>query len=289
MAFKLFSKLFGKWFDNNDNKNALAVSPELYDAPFEKIMASVDPLYLEDSVAFNFSEIIKHRSVDEFRFFRLYKSWMDLVGQNLEDILYSFSSFNEFKTFLSHFPEHAEAIYEFLLDKYLHEIQDENTKEQSEFVNEVSIVDDLLIPMSDLERYQAYHFSFVRKRSVEILDCSKDYAELWCILQTFEAYFDMPREYFEEYVKDDIETFIQDTEAEGISSGKWLYYDVEDMEMFSEFFMDEEAYYIFMDNLKELLNDCGFALYSTLIKIIGPVKELTDLYGECAEFKENDE
>ena len=273
MALNVFSK---RKEAARVKKNCLSIPENLYTEPFDQIIASMDPFYLEDAVVYDFEKILPHRLAEDYRFFKLYPSWLDLIKRHLDDILSQFADMDDFKTFLIFFPEHSQEVYEYLLEQYL---------VNPNFIDGICMVDDILIPMADLERYQNYHFFIVREWAIDILDVTSTYGEIWDILQVLEQYFDMPREYFETYLQQEFKKTVNSFDEQNSSD---VFYGIEDIETLKDFFKDEEAYCTFMDYLPTLIAHCGISLYAMMVKLLGPVKEVLDLHDYCAEFLPNE-
>ena len=262
--------LFKKNSEPKAQKNCLAIPENMYAAPFEDIIACMDPQYLKDAVIFDFAKLLPYRSLRDYRFFRMYPEWENLFSEHLEEILCEFTHVGDFHVIVKLFPEHATEIYEFLLEQYL-------LTSDTWISENISVIDDILIPMADLERYQYGKFDIVRNRCLEILDATNSYAELWEILQIFDQYFDMPRDYFNEYLQNEFKEFVDSYMENGMD------YPVDDYEALAEFFMDCEAYQFFMDNLPELMEECGIMLYAILIQLLGSNKEVIQLHDCCKE------
>ena len=123
MAF--WSKKRDGYLSNKDKgfgkKGYLAVPEEMFNAPFADIMACMDPMYLEDSVATEFDNIFFGRNIEDYKYLRIYPSWMKLLAENLETIMISFvHDLKSYKKLIELFPEFSAQIYEFLLDEYIH-------------------------------------------------------------------------------------------------------------------------------------------------------------------------
>lgn len=274
MAFALFKK-------SNQNQKCLDIPENMINAPFDQIIACMDHKYLEDAVSSHFEDILPYLCSEEYAYLRLYPSWMKLLSEHLEELMESFDTTQDFRELITAFPEFAPSIYEFLFQEFL---ADSNAFS-------LSIADDVLIPMADLEKYQGAHFPIVRKYALEIMKRiqSESYANFWDILQIFEQYFDMPREEFKEFLHNDIFNDILDAYENILAIGEddgdddvFFYYD-EDIQDLKGIFMDSETYVFFMDKLPHFLKINGIEFYAMLIKILGPLPEIVSLHDACAE------
>ena len=275
--------LFGKGQKENGKKGYLAVPENMYDAPFADIIACMDPRQLEDAVAYAFDDIVvRHREADDFRYLRQFPSWVSLFGEKLEEIMYQhLEHLSDFKKILEYFPEFTTDVYEFLIETYIHK----ETACFDSLPDEINIIDDILIPISDLEKYQNYHFNVIRDRAIEMMDAAETYTEMWDILWAYETYFDMPREQFNEFIQEIFQDFVNSyDEYDSVISKIPVIYTCEDYAMLSDFFRDAEGYWYFMDHLPILITSSGLDMYTMMIKILGPVKEVLALHDYCAEF-----
>lgn len=285
MAFGWFKKQDG-YLEHKDKgagkKGYLDVPAFMYGAPFSDIIACMDPMYLEDSVAANFENIFFDHNVEDYKYLRLYPSWMKLLAENLETIMISYlHNLKEYKKLIELFPEFSAQIYEFLLDEYIHK----DDFDDKDVGKEIDIIDDVLIPMSDLERYQGYYFPIIRQIGVEILDACDTYAEMWDILWALENYFDIPRKQYKEIINSHFEDFVYSYSRHNSAINcEPAIYNLDDFGILNEFIRDQKAYWYFMDCLPRLIIDSGLDLYTILIKLLGPVKEVVDLHDYCAEF-----
>lgn len=265
---------------NSGKKGYLAVPEDMINAPFADIIACMDPRHLEDAVAYDFDKIMLHRSADDFRYLRQFPRWISLFGEKLDDIMFGLEQVKDFKKIITYFPEYIQDVYEFLIDSYIN--KDDYLDDVGD---EIDIINDILIPMSDLEKYQNYHFSVIRKRSLEILDAADTYAEMWDILWAYETYFDMPRNHFEEYIQESFMDFVKGyNEYDLAVKNTPVIFHSEDYEILSDFMKDAEAYWYLMDSLPWLISQSGLDMYIMMIKTLGPVKEILDLHDYCVEF-----
>lgn len=272
--------------DYDGKKGYLAVPEEMFKAPFADIMACMDPMYLEDAVCADFDNIFKNRSVDDFRYIRLYPRWMNLLAEKLDDVfIYCFTKLSDFKKFIKLFPEFTYEVYEFMINEYIYG----SDYDTDGIKDELNIVDDVIIPISDLERYQGYHFSSIREKGVAILDTCDSYSEMWDIIWAFETYLEVPREYYHDYLTFYFYEFVDsfDEHYYAINNTPAIY-GSEDFETLKGFIKDAEAYWYLMDKAPKLVMENGLDFYTMLIKVIGPVKEIIDLHDFCAEFISSD-
>lgn len=269
--------LFKKNDSNYGKKGFLAIPETMYDAPFANIIACMDPDYLEDAVLYDFDKIIPHRKADEYRYFRMYPSWISLFGEKLHEIMCNhIEHFCDFKKIIEYFPEYVVDVYEFLIESYI--MLDNITQE-------MDIIEDVLIPIADLERYQNHYFPVIRKRALELLEASESYTVMWDMLQVFEQYYDMPRKIFNDYLEQSfVDLIINFNEKDWVRHNCAVIYGEEDYHILSEAFKDRETYEFFMNNLPRLIIDNGLDLYTMLIKILGPNKEVLALHDYCAQF-----
>ena len=271
--------MFG--FGKSKVKGHLDVPEELYDAPFPEIIASVNPQYLEDAVIYCFNDILPHRKPEEYHFFRMYDSWAKMFVNRIEDILLSVDSIDGFKQIATHFPEVVSDVYEFILNEWIYKYDSQS----AQIINGLSITDDVLIPMSDYERYQYTRFPIVREKALDILGEAKNMKELWDILQVFDQYFDMSRASFEIFLRDDVFIpFIDSFNYNDYVIEDDFCFDGDDIAALKEFFEDQEAYNEFMNDLPDLIKGSGLELYTLLIKVLGPNKEVIRLHDSCREF-----
>ena len=267
--------------DYDAKKGHLAIPEEMFQAPFADIMACMDPMYLEDAVCSEFDNIFKNRKIDDFKYLRLYPSWMSLLAKKLDDIfIYCFKKMSDFKKFIKFFPEFTYEVYEFLINEYIYGSDYDDGIE-----DKIDIVNDVIIPISDLERYQSYHFSSIREKDLYILDTCDSYSEMWDIIWAFETYLGIPREHYHDYLVFCFDEFVDSFDEHHYAMNSFpAIYDSDDFEVLKEFIRDAEAYWYLMDKAPKLIMENGLDLYTMLIKVIGPIKEIIDLHDFCSEF-----
>lgn len=268
-------------------KGYLAIPEEMFDAPFEDIIACMDPSYLVDAVCLEFDNIFCNRKFEDYRYLRLYPRWMNLLAGELDTVLYHYvEKLEDCKKLIQYFPEFASHIYEFLIDEY---ICNQSIPGDCSVGDEIDIVNDVIIPISDLERYQCYHFSSIRKRELEILDICDSYSEMWDIIWAFETYLDIPREHFQEYLVSCFQGFIEGYDEHYYAEKNTpAIYGSEDFEALKHFIRDAEAYWYLMDRAPNLIMENGLDFYTMLVKVLGPAKEVLDLHDYCSEFVSKD-
>lgn len=268
-------------------KNCLDIPEDMYDAPFSAIIACMDPKYLENAIASNFDKILPHRTSNELRYFKIYPDLYKLFLEKFDDVKYFFAdngSYADFKTIIEIFPELAPEIYEFLLQEFL-----DKDIISSSIVNSLNIADDILIPMSDIERYQDqvyhHHFDIVRENIIEILYMVDYYDELWDVIQVFEQYFDIPRKYFDDFVNEQIKEEIDSTFK--VHNFMPTYdnelCDYEESDMLYDIFMDSQAYNLIMNELPSIMAKSGLGMYQVFANVLGRNKELEKAHDFCPE------
>ncbi|MBQ9314125.1 MAG: hypothetical protein IJ220_03865 [Clostridia bacterium] len=281
---------FKKNAENTLAKNHLDIPENKYDAPFDVIIASMDPEFLEDAVASHFDDLLPYRTANELRYFRLYSSWHKLFIQNFHEVLNHFATNGDYMDFveiIKLFPEYAPEVYEFLLNEY-------TSKDllSSTVGDKLNVTDDVLIPMADIEKYQSevyhHHFDIVRKDAIDILDSADNYAEIWDILQVFEQYFDMPREMFSDFLHEIFEEEIAGTfEKKSFTptyQDEESRFDFEECDILNDMFMDLEAYEYIMDRLPTIMHRGGIGVYEIFVILLGKNLEVEKAHDFCHEF-----
>jgi len=265
------------------SRNCLAIPENMYDAPFEEIIACMDKDFLEDAVSFDFEKILPYRKAEEYRLFREFPKLRALFCEHLEEIMNQFENIQDFKTIIDDFPGCAYDIYRYLLTEYI----SCDCCSYSQLEDRIDIIDDVLIPVADLEKYHHSKLEDVREHALEILDAADNYAEMWDIIYVFEQYFDIPREYFHDYLQLEFDELVQcyDRAEDKNTDLELFHYDFEDYRMLLDFFMDREAYEFFMNQVPHLIVNNGLEFYTLLIRVLGePIHEVVKLHDYCAEF-----
>lgn len=284
MAFGFLKK---KVEDVPQKKNYLDIPENMYDAPFEKIINCMDPKYLEDAVDSNFDKIILSRKSDELRFFKMYHSWHKIFLQHFNEILVHFAeegSYADFQNIINYYPELAPDVYEFLLKEYIWDFG-------SPVGKALDVINDVLIPMSDIERYQdqVYHhrFDIVREFAEDIISATNYYSEMWDLFQVFEQYFDISREYFSDIIHEQIETEILYTFKKSNfvptydCDSPFIY---EECETIVDIFKDRESYELVMNELPKIMAKGGLGIYQVFTTVLGNNAEVEDARTFCPEF-----
>lgn len=256
----------------NDKQHYFNVKVEsMFDSPFQDIVGSIPEEYVEEAVAENFHLLLSHMELNEFRYLKLYPSWKKMLCQNLTFVMEDLAK-EDFKDFLEMFPEYSPEIYEFLFEEMA--IYDD-------FSYPLDVVEDVLLPMAYLEKWGNCHFPMVH----EIMDrapyflsavaTEHGYAKMWDVLYVLENEFDIPHEAFVDELYEMFQEFVDNFRLPPMTHARHNYSNHE-MKRLSEFFRDREAY--------EFFRKSGLELYTLLIKLMGPYRDMMRLYAHCIEF-----
>lgn len=225
---------------------------------------------LEKYVCKHFKKILCATSYQNYHYFLMYNSWKALFLENAEIAFEKQQYLHAFKSIIKDFPELEVSVYEYLLDGCIADSFDCNLR------NEINISDDILIPLSHIERSCGTYFSYIREDYKEILESTTTFDDFYAVAAVLNNEFDIPEAA--------LQPIVDETISETIDA--WLSKELnyENFESLIGFFQHREAYEAFMDNIYELFTVHGLSLYCFLIKAVGPRPEILEHEYFCYEF-----
>lgn len=252
------------------------------------LMSDLPKEILENVVITNFGNIVKDLRFNDVHYLSTYASWRRSISQNFEELIKSFNNeFDNFVAFANMFPEYATRIYEYLIIAIA-----ENKPECYHLLNYGlwNLIDDVLCPLADIEKYQ-YYYSLALRDNVEgLLKNAETVSIMYETADFLVEEFDISAHTVNSIIDantdkviDEILTAMDSSEGDSEQFDNAQYV----TEILQNFFDSPRAYYRFMDNLPELLSKCGIVLYAILVKILGPAPELIKCEPMCYEMSSN--
>ena len=251
---------------------------------FGYLMSHLPATLLERVVWMNFRNIAKDLYFEDLKYLGTYTSWRNEIPKYFESFMELMDDdFKNYMYFAEFYPELAPAVYEYVLEIML----GRSTKHFDLILDEdFDLINDFLKPMSELEKYQGYYFASVREYAEEILDYPGKYAVMYDVGNFLIENFNISPNVINKVIDDCSDYLIYDISQKlSTNDDKALFgesYNV--YETLNDFFASERAYNRFMNKLPILLMNCGIVLYAVLLRLLGPVFELTESEGICREY-----
>ncbi len=282
-GIKLISMICRRYFDIKFlNESSFGEFYEISMILF--LMNNVPKELLENIVITNFDNIIKDASAEDLQYFSTYDSWRVLIEKYFEDFMELLDrKYDNFILFIRTFPEYSNKAYEYMLSMILKE-EPAGYKFFSNSKNKFNLINDVLEPMSCIERYTGYFFKIIRDNVRNILNWPSTYSEMYAIADFLVEEFNVSANMTDEIIADKTNILISyliELFSKPHSINDAFLEAPELVEILTNFFCSNKAYYQFMDNLPYLLDSCGIVLYAILITILGPIPELTKYESLC--------
>lgn len=251
-------------------RNKSEISEGLQHHDIGTVVANTPHDQLEDFVLDNFHSILIKTHSYQFHHFKKFESWRELFVTESQKIFEAQTDFCDFEDIIKNFPELEADVYAFLLDDIIH------SEPEYELRSQISIAEDLLIPMAHMESYCGVYFPQVRALYKEIIESTISYHDFHAVIAALEIYYDIPTKELEAIVKENIDKEIE----------LWLENKGKEDDFYTliEFFYSSEAYDCFMKKLYDIFAVHGLDLYKFLIEKIGPKAEILEHEYDCYEF-----
>lgn len=279
-AAKLINMICRRYFDikhlDNDAFDEISI--------IRFIMNNVQSKLRENVVIANFDNIVKDSYYEDIQYFSVFNSWRELIGKYFEDFMKLMGeNYNYFISFSKIFPEYTNRVYEYLLSMIIN-----GQFDFSYYVEDFSLINHILEPMADIEKYSSYYFSIIRDNVERILDLTCSYSESNDVASFLIKEFDIPVDSIDKFVNEDTTIFINNI-LRIFCPRKYderIFSEIPELiEILKDFLASSnKAYYDFLDNLPLLIDKCGIFLYATLITVIGPIPELTKYESLCYDY-----
>lgn len=250
------------------------------------LMTRLPATLLEETVLLNYAEIVDEIKYEDISFISTYASWRRKIPEYFENFMYllDHTKFENFANFINMFPEYSSLVYEYILKCMLGE---GNIAYIIDFGHGFDLVDDLLQPMADLEKYQGCYFSCIREYAVDILDYADTYPLMYEAGELLIEEFGISENLVNKIIDDTTDDYIHymyECLSNNVTTAFQTSSDI--FETLNDIFVSSKAYNRFMDTLPTLLTSCGIVLYSILLCLLGPVPELVNNQSLCSEYLE---
>lgn len=255
---------------------------ELYyeDLSIEFLYDIIPEEILVPFVVADFFNIILRTECKLFHYFTLHEEWRKLFVDNIIYILENshFESYQDCTRLATLFPECAMAIYDFILSDYYQALISDKLTHSIWF--NISIVDEVLQPMADIQKYSDQTSRIITEVWVThfLSSINNNFYALYGAQEIFEKDFKINKEILETIVNANIRSYIRYLASIKISiqhASKTL----------NEFFAKQYAYDYFMDNICQILHCQGIDFYAYLVKQFKDNLELREAEYCCYEFE----
>lgn len=248
------------------------------------LMNNVPKGLLENIIITNFDNIIKDASAEDLQYFSTYDSWRALIEKYFEDFMELLDrKYDNFILFIKTFPEYSNKAYEYMLSMILKE-EPAGYNFFSNSKSKFDLINDVLEPMSCIEKYTGYFFNIIRDNVRSIMSWPSTFSEMYAIADFLVEEFDVSTSMIDEIITDKtniLTSYLIELFSKPHNINDAFSEAPELIETLTNFFCSSKAYYQFMDNLPYLLDRCGIVLYAILITILGPIPELTKYESLC--------
>lgn len=215
-------------------------------------------------------DFLRDLEVDDLKFFRFDAHIYSVIIKNFEKLIKSNCMFfNDFELMREYFPEIADMVYEYMFKVVVID---------GGVLYNINLIDEVLIPMADLETYQNCYFNCIREKYEEILrhEAVFSYKHLFDVYEVLSERFGVSKDLMDLVIENIIDCQLVEWKFDGNRQ-----IDKEELE---NFFVFPYAYEVFMNNLPELLHNKGLKLYATLISLRGLCDEVVRYQKCCYEY-----
>lgn len=249
------------------------------------LMSRLPATLLEEVVLSNYSDIVGEIKLEDVKFMTTYVSWRRKISEHFKTFMYLMDGeFDNFVDFANTFPEYAPSVYEYIFLCILGESEnDYGITCTSDF----DLIQDLLQPMADFEKYQGYYFECIRKYAVSILDYAENCKLMYDVANLLNEDFGISTSLIDTAINIEADSCI-DYISECLTKNPHSSYQNSTLifEILNDLFGSSKAYNRFMNELPDLLETCGIVLYSILLCLLGPIPELVSKQSLCVEYSE---
>lgn len=265
-VFEKIQERFSGKRDAANKKNSVTV--EEYEQIVDSLLSKID--VIGEKTEEECFEFLQDVGIGFLKFFRFDGRIYSVIVKNFEELLEcNCELYYDYMLMIEYFPELADMVYEYMFKVVVVDGDDENN---------IELINDVLIPMADLETYQNCYFKCVREKYEEILRyvAASSYTDLFEAYEVLSEGFGVSKELMDLVVENIIDGQLVEWKFDG--NRVIDEYDLRD------FFVFPYAYEVFMNNLPELLHNKGLRLYATLVSVLGLCGEVVQHQECCYEY-----